>query len=164
MRSGLGLPLLLQLAGVAVVIAEIIIPSGGLISLVALGIFAYSLYLVFANVSTAAGMAFLAADIVLVPLLVLAGVKLMARSPVTLRRKLSREEGVQSQDPGLAAWLGREGSAATDLRPAGIALIDGRRVDVLTRGDYIEEGTPVVVTAVTGNQVVVRKREPSREG
>lgn len=157
--AGLGLPLLLQLAGVAVVIAEIILPSGGLLSLLALAIFGYSLYLVFANVSSSIGLLFLAADFVIVPVLVIVGIKLLARSPATLRAKLSRQEGVLSQAPGLEAYLGREGSALSDLRPAGIALIDGRRIDVVSRGDYIQQGTPIVVTGVTGNQVIVRKKD-----
>ena len=43
-----------------------------------------------------------------------------------------------------------------DIRPAGIAVFDDRRVDVVGEGDFIEEGEALEVVAVEGNRVVVR--------
>jgi membrane-bound serine protease (ClpP class) len=53
--------------------------------------------------------------------------------------------------------FGKQGVASSDLRPAGIATIEGERVDVVTEGDFISNGTPVIVMRVDGNRVVVRK-------
>lgn len=50
---------------------------------------------------------------------------------------------------------GRSGTAASFLRPAGVASIDGRRVDVLTEGEFIAAGTPVRVTRVEGARIFV---------
>ncbi|MBV8245089.1 MAG: ATP-dependent Clp protease proteolytic subunit [Candidatus Eremiobacteraeota bacterium] len=50
---------------------------------------------------------------------------------------------------------GKSGSASSLLRPAGVATIDGRRVDVLTDGDFIAAGTPIRVTRVEGARVFV---------
>jgi membrane-bound serine protease (ClpP class) len=50
---------------------------------------------------------------------------------------------------------GRAGTAATYLRPAGIASIDGRRVDVLTAGEFIAQGTPIKVVRVEGARIFV---------
>ena len=158
MNSNLSLPILLQLAGVLVIIAEIILPSGGLLSLLAAGLFAYSLYHVFAHMSASAGMAFVIADLILIPILVYIGIKFMARSPVTLRSTLSREDGVTSQSRDQNRYLGRTGRAATDLRPSGVAMIDGERLDVVTRGEYIEKRTGIIVIAVRGNQIVVKEQ------
>jgi membrane-bound serine protease (ClpP class) len=36
-----------------------------------------------------------------------------------------------------------------------VALIDGQRVDVLTRGEFIPEGTPIRVTRVEGARIFV---------
>lgn len=52
--------------------------------------------------------------------------------------------------------LEKTGSAITNLRPSGTAMIDGKRVDVVTEGNMIERGTPVRVVAVEGLRVVVR--------
>jgi membrane-bound serine protease (ClpP class) len=43
--------------------------------------------------------------------------------------------------------VGLRGIALTDLRPAGIAWIDNHRVDVVTEGDFIEEGRSIEVIA-----------------
>jgi membrane-bound serine protease (ClpP class) len=48
------------------------------------------------------------------------------------------------------------GTALTNLRPSGTALIDGKRVDVVTNGSMIERGAEVKVIAVEGARVVVR--------
>lgn len=52
--------------------------------------------------------------------------------------------------------LGRGGVALTTLRPSGRASIDGRQIDVVTEGPFIERGQPLKVIAVEGSRVVVR--------
>jgi membrane-bound serine protease (ClpP class) len=54
-------------------------------------------------------------------------------------------------------WVGQRGTAATPLRPAGIALLDGERVDVVSQGEYIAADAPIVVVRVDGNRIVVRQ-------
>jgi membrane-bound serine protease (ClpP class) len=61
-------------------------------------------------------------------------------------------------------WLGKNGSAFSPLRPAGIAVIDGERVDVVSDGEYIDAGMPIVVTRVDGNRIVVRRQRALTEG
>ena len=99
------------------------------------------------------------ADLVIIPVLVYIGIKVLAKSPVTLRTRLSKRDGVTSQDTAQNAFLGMEGRTVTDLRPSGVAIIDQQRVDVVTRGEYLEKETDIVVTAVRGNQVVVKQKE-----
>jgi membrane-bound ClpP family serine protease len=159
MNDSLFLPIVLQLAGIVVIIAEIILPSGGILSIAALGLFGYSLFIVFNEISNTVGFAFVAADLVLIPVLVIVGLKLLARSPVTLRKTLSRKEGVSSQSSELESYVGTQGNTVTDLRPAGIAVINGNRVDVVTRGEYLEKDASILVIAVTGNQIIVRIKE-----
>lgn len=52
--------------------------------------------------------------------------------------------------------LNQTGTAATILRPSGTAMINGRRVDVVTEGQLVERGTQVRVVAIEGMRVVVR--------
>ncbi len=52
---------------------------------------------------------------------------------------------------------GSEGSALNNLRPSGIANIDGKRIDVVADGSWIEKGARIIVIDVSGNRVVVRK-------
>lgn len=152
-------PVVLQAAGIAVLLAEVMLPSGGLLTIVAVGCLGYSLYLLFTTVSAFAGMVFVLADIVVVPVVILAGLKLLARSPLALRTSLSSKSGYSSFDEKSADYVGRHGMAITDLRPSGTAIIDEKRIDVVTRGDYIEKGSAIRVVDVEGSRIVVRKTE-----
>lgn len=53
--------------------------------------------------------------------------------------------------------LNGTGMALTQLRPSGVANIDGQRVDVVTEGGLIEKGRMVRVVAVEGSRIVVRE-------
>lgn len=56
------------------------------------------------------------------------------------------------------AWA--TGEALSDLRPGGYALIDGQRIDVITRGEVIPRGAQVRVVADEGYRRIVRRLEP----
>ncbi len=52
--------------------------------------------------------------------------------------------------------IGMAGIAHTMLRPAGTALFEGRKFDVMTRGEFVQPGADIVVTSVSNNKVIVR--------
>ena len=149
------IPALLQVIGIMVIIAEIFIPSLGVLAVIALALLSYSLYIVFTSISTTAGIVFTGLDIIIVPLIVVLGIKILAKSPLALKRELSKQNGVVSQKEKLETYINMKGIAVTDLRPAGMAQINSQRVDVVTDGEYIEADTPVIVTGVAGNRIVV---------
>jgi len=66
-------------------------------------------------------------------------------------------QGYVAQAGDLGRFLDRTGTAVSPLRPAGVAEIDGERVDVVTEGDFILAGSPVRVVQVEGVRVVVKK-------
>ncbi|HEY0797767.1 MAG TPA: NfeD family protein [Candidatus Baltobacteraceae bacterium] len=55
-------------------------------------------------------------------------------------------------------YLGHTGTAVSFLRPAGVASVDGMRINVLTEGDFVPAGTPIEVTRVEGARIFVRPR------
>jgi membrane-bound serine protease (ClpP class) len=62
--------------------------------------------------------------------------------------------------PGLeeaAALLGAIGTAATVLRPAGMARFGDQYVDVITEGTFVPAGARVQVIEVEGNRIVVKE-------
>ena len=97
-----------------VLIVEIIIPSGGILGIITVGLIGYSLYLVFINISTFAGMVFVVADIIMFPIVLFAGIKLLAKSPATLKTSLSKINGFSSQSEELIEFIGLTGESATD--------------------------------------------------
>ncbi len=59
---------------------------------------------------------------------------------------------------GLEELVGKSGVAVTKLRPAGTALIEGQRVDVVTPGTFIDKETEITIIRIDGNRVVVNKK------
>ena len=62
-------------------------------------------------------------------------------------------------------FVGRTGEARTALRPSGIAEFDGVRLNVVSDGEWIENGRKIRVERVEGNRIVVSTvREEVRAG
>ena len=70
---------------------------------------------------------------------------------------LSHEQRNASAVAQAPELVGAEGVAQTTLRPAGMAEIAGKRLDVVAESDMIARGSTIKVIAVEGNRIVVRK-------
>ncbi len=87
----------------------------------------------------------------------------LAKSGVFLLTKGDRSEGWASATPR-PDLVGREGTALTDLRPAGTVLIGEERVDAVSESAWIEEGTDIRVVSSEGYRLVVRALRPPQDG
>jgi membrane-bound serine protease (ClpP class) len=91
----------------------------------------------------------------------LALLRLLPRLPfgrrLVLETELAAGEGFASAPETDHTWLGKRGTAASTLRPAGIGDIEGERVDVVSDGEFIDAGEPITVVRVDGNRIVVRR-------
>lgn len=100
--------------------------------------------------------------IMLIVLIVLAVIYFFARSadqgwnPFILNAKSSKEEGFSANDDN-TDLIGKSGIAITDLRPSGIAEIDGKRIDVVTDGAFIKKETKVFVSDIQGRRIIVNE-------
>ena len=152
------LPLGLLGLGLVLVVAEIMFPSFGVLSILATVSIVGALVLAYAE-STAMGTGFLVAAALGVPGSILFGFRILPRSPMA--KHLMAEgysfEGGSVADERDRDLLGSEGEVLSKLRPAGTARLEGRRVDVVSRGESIEPGEAVVVVEVRGNRVVVAR-------
>ncbi|GEC92777.1 MULTISPECIES: NfeD family protein [Brevibacillus] len=54
---------------------------------------------------------------------------------------------------------GKAGIAVTPLRPAGVVKVEGKRVDAVSVGGFIEAGTAITVVQVEGTRIVVAELE-----
>ncbi len=81
-----------------------------------------------------------------------------AANVLVLKPELSSSEGYTSASSHME-YLGKVGPTITDLRPSGAMLINQERVDVITAGEYIDQGVMVRVVRVNGNRVEVRTHE-----
>lgn len=81
----------------------------------------------------------------------------LSRSFLVLDDTVAAAEGAENAKEKVL--VGQTGETETALRPAGIAVIGGKRVDVVSEGAFLEAKTAVIVTAVEGTRVIVRKAE-----
>lgn len=163
MSGTLAAALFLLVLGLLLVIAEVLFPSFGLLSVIATLCFIGSVWLAF-RTSVTVGFIFVMVCLVGVPLLVYVGFKyILPRSFVgrqIIRSEVVSDDGEASAtDRDLRRLLGAEGVARSYLRPAGVAEIAGERIDVVTEGQMVPRGTRVRVIEVEGNRVVVRPVE-----
>jgi membrane-bound serine protease (ClpP class) len=79
----------------------------------------------------------------------------LGRLGIFLTRSTSRATGYASA-ARREDLLGKEGVAATDLRPSGTGLFDDERIDVVSESEWIEHGTKIRIVASEGYRQVVR--------
>ncbi len=83
-----------------------------------------------------------------------------------LSTRLGNAPGADPEQARLVASYdylrGQTGVATTDLRPAGVARIGDERVDVVTEGDFVANGSSVEVVRVEGSRIVVRQGAPQQ--
>lgn len=147
--------------GLALVVAEVLFPSFGVLSVLATLAIVGAVALAFRE-SNETGVQFLVATVILVPAMIMIGLKVFPKSPMG-KYMVASGLSFQSEaatDPRDLELIGKEGVVEAKCRPAGMARIGDRRVDVVTRGEFIEQGERVKVAEVRGNRVVV-VRAPS---
>lgn len=150
--------------GLVLVMAEVLFPSFGILSVLATAAFVGAVVLAFRQ-DTETGVHFVIAIALGVPVMLVIGMKLFPKSPMGKRMiapGLSFESRA-STDPRALELVGVSGNAETDCRPAGIGRIQGRRVSVVTRGEWVARGEAIRVVEVQGNRVVVAKADETQE-
>ena len=79
----------------------------------------------------------------------------LSKSEMILRDTESEEAGYRAAED-MKVFLGREGTTVTILRPTGMAEFDGVRLNVLSDGEFIPQGTKVRIERVEGSRILVR--------
>lgn len=149
--------LLLSLVGFLLLAAEVFVPGlvlgllGGLCLIVAVGV-CFGAYGVFVGAMAAMALAILTGTGFVVWMFAFPHTPIGRR--IMLKTSLPAGEGNVME-----RLLGKEGAALTALRPAGTAVIEGRKVDVVSEGDFVSPGDPIVVVRDEGLRVLVRKKE-----
>ena len=146
------------LAGVLMIIVEILLPTVGLLAGLGVAAMLYSIVLALGGdigALAALGIA-LVISIVLFLLIVSRLPSSKLWNKIVLQKSARTEEGYVSA-MGEKGLIGKTGEVLTELRPAGTARIDGRPVDVISEGAFIQKGKRIVVLSVNGSSVVVRE-------
>jgi membrane-bound ClpP family serine protease len=84
--------------------------------------------------------------------------KYFPETPLGRKMILAEDQtGVHAQTVRGLELIGREGVAQSLLRPSGVAMVDGKRLDVVAESGMIERGSAIRIVAVEENRIVVRK-------
>jgi len=153
-----GVVIALALAGLIGILFELhVVPGHGLagllgtLALVAAVVLAFGLAFIFVAVQA------ISIAIVLSAIVLFLSSRVFPESAFFRRIAFVGVQGpeyVASRD--FSDLAGKTGFATSYLRPAGVASIDGRRVDVLTEGDFVQAGSPIRVNRVEGARIFVR--------
>jgi membrane-bound serine protease (ClpP class) len=73
------------------------------------------------------------------------------------RRMILTTQSLGTEESSQPSFAGRQGIAASDLRPSGTALFGDDRVSVVTEGEYIEKGTVIRVLRMEGPRIIVER-------
>ena len=84
------------------------------------------------------------------------GKKLVLFNKMVLFDSAKKEDGYVS-NINRTDLLGKEGVALTILRPAGTAIFNNERVDVVSEGGFIAQNSKIKVIKVEGARIVVRE-------
>ncbi len=145
------------LAGVALIALECFLPGVGLPGFLggALSLFGIIFlipyigwYIIIVILSVAA--------IILLCIYLFAKTAEEGKNPLVLSAKADKKSGFSANED-LSSLISKEGEAVTPLRPAGIALVDSKRVDVVTDGEFIEAGEKLTIVDIQGRRIIVKK-------
>ena len=158
------LAVLLYLACAALIIAEVFVPSGGLISISAL-VCLIGGVAIFFNHSLTAGWIGIVVAAVMIPSVLIIAYRIFPKTrfgkSVTLTPPIRRQGEAIPDTSRLQELLGAVGIVLTPLRPVGMCDFSGRRVECVAESGYVDKGKKVKVINVQSTQLTVRLIEES---
>ncbi len=141
------------------IVAEVFIPSAGLLTVCSLACLVGGILLFFRHSATAGWVGIIVA-IVMVPSLLAMAYRILPRTRFGKRVILAppvRQRGDAIADtPELTAMVGKVGRVLTTMRPVGMCDFDGQRLECVAERGYLQKDNKVKVIRVEGTQVTVR--------
>ena len=153
--------LLLVAVGLALVMLEVFVPSGGVLGLLAVLALGAGIVTAFVEQGALVGMGVLAGTLAAVPAVLVLAFRWFPLTPLG-RRVLPPPPSADDVLPDgslrlrLRGFVGRRGRAASELVPWGSVEIDGDSFEAVSEGEPIAAGAAVEVVAVQSRALVVR--------
>ena len=144
--------------GIVLIVLEFFV-AGGILGLIGVGAIVTALFLAgydLQHMTVSISIALLIAIIAAVILFKWIGTERGLLKKIILRDRTTTELGYVSTVER-KELIGKKGKTVTPLRPAGTAVFDGERIDVVSEGSFIEGNKPVTIVQVEGMRVVVRE-------
>jgi membrane-bound ClpP family serine protease len=154
----------LYFAAAALLVTEVFVPSGGLISILSLACVVGGVAIFFRH-SIVAGWVGIGIAVVMIPSCVIFAYKIFPKTRFgkhVLLAPPQRKHGDAIPDTEeLKKLLGAVGTVVTPMRPVGMCDFSGQKVECVAESGYVEKGRQVKVIRVESTQVTVRVIETS---
>ncbi len=152
--------ILLFALAIGVFVAELFIPSGGLLSLIGTILLSLFVYRMFAYDSTY-GVISLIGCVTGLPAGAYFALKHVDRLPfgekIVPPNPRATTGAPEDAHPALAALIGQTGRAVSPLHPVGMCDFQGRRVQCIAEGSIIDPGATVMAVGISMNNVTVKR-------
>lgn len=156
--SGLFLVFTLILLGFILLAIELfIIPGFGFVGISGLLCFAAAAYISFIKLNPLMGIIISVLSVIVIAAMLKFLPKTRLYKKLQLEATTGKSAGYSATREGLNELIGKEGTVITPLHPIGTAVIEGKRVDVVSEVGMIDRGKKIVVIKVEGNKVVVKE-------
>jgi len=155
----LTLALLLFTLGVVMLFAEVLLPTGGLLVVVALLFFGVGVSIIFARGTTTEAVVAMAALAVGLPAAGYVAVAAYRRMSIGSELDEAAAPLAVAGLTELEALKSRTGKTVSPMRPSGTVEFDGRRIDAMSEGVMLDAGVWVRCVEVKGGKVIVRQME-----
>ena len=149
--------------GVVLLAAEFFLPTGGVLVVVGIGLFAVAVGVILYYGSTREAVAAVVATCIGLPIaanLLLYAWQRMSRQVSLDSETVTATVANTREAAELEHYLGRYGKTVSPMRPSGTVEIDGRRLDALTEGMMIDSGVWVKCVGAKAGWVIVRRVDP----
>ena len=155
----------LLVLGLAVMVLEVFVPSGGILGFVSILALVSAVATAFLEQGTAAGMAALAVVVLAVPAVLSVAFRWCPETPLGRRVLPPAPEAADVlPDPErrrhLRDLIGHTGRTGSELLPWGSVEISGEIIEAMSEGGPLEAGVVIEVVGVQGTALVVRPVEP----
>ncbi|MBA3063097.1 MAG: nodulation protein NfeD [Atribacteria sp.] len=156
--------IILFVIGLLLLLAEIFfIPGFGLAGISGIATILASIFLTFGNIIQATYSILIALGISVIGFFLL--IKYIPSTRTWRKFVLSTEQkkelGYTVGTKDLKRLIGGKGISITPLRPSGIVEVNGKKLDALTRGEYVDSNTKIKVISIEGNKIVVEAVDAS---
>lgn len=168
MDSNAVFAILLLIAGIGILTAEVFIPSGGLLGVITFLALVVSLvfaYRAWGSAHPSVFWAFCAVLLLLVPTALGGAFYVLPRTELGKRVLLEAPTSEEltpfaKETERLTKLIGRFGKTVTPLNPGGMILLDGERLHAISEGLIVEPGQAVEILEVRGTRLLVRPGTP----
>ena len=148
--------LVLMALGAGLLLAEILLPTGGVLVVGALLLFAFAVGVILYYGTTIEAVVALGGLAVGLPAAGFVAVAAWRRMSLDNVLDDAPADAAVATEPGLK---GRTGKTVSPMRPSGSVEFDGKRVDAMTEGTMLDAGVWVRCVEVKGGKVLVRALE-----